>query len=105
VPEWICPDAAPRCEPAALCERCFGRELVSKRGQAAALGQCWAERVCRDEHRQRDAWPAGEPKAIAIARRLVSALGSDPRLLGELALACDAGAAAWWARRPERYRL
>lgn len=92
------------CPAEALCEACYGRELTSKRGQARVLGQTWAERVCRGDLRQRAAWPAGEPKALAIARRLVSALASDPRLLGELALACDAGAAAWWQRRPEGYR-
>lgn len=101
---WICPSSEPACQPIALCVTCYGRELTAKRGQAAALGQCWAERVCRGEHRQREAWPTGEPKALTIARRLVSALATDPRLLEELARACDAGAAAWWARRPDGYR-
>lgn len=57
---------------------------MAKRRQASALGQVWAERVCRGDLRQRD-WPAGEPKTLAIARRLVSALATDPRLLDELA--------------------
>jgi hypothetical protein len=92
------------CPPEQLCAACYGRGRHDHLPQARVIGECWAERVCRGELRQREAWPAGEPKTLVIARRLVGALASDPRLLEELALACDAGAAAWWARRPESYR-
>jgi hypothetical protein len=26
-----------------LCDACFGREILAKHGQAAAIGQCWVE--------------------------------------------------------------
>ena len=87
-----------------LCDACYGRELTAKRGQARVLGETWAERVCRGELRLREAWPAREPKTIAIACRLVRHLATDARLVAELAAVCDAGAAGWWKRRPDRYR-
>jgi len=59
--------------------------------------------VCRGEHRARPTWPDDE-RTLAIARRLVGQLARDERLLDELARAAIGGAAAWWARRPERYR-
>lgn len=81
--------------------------------QAEVLGQQWAESVCRGELRALDAWP-DMPKAWDIARRKVATLPAcmgvveldpgdhlDPE---ELADACMRGAAAWWARRPARYR-
>ncbi len=77
---------------------------MAKRGQARVLGETWAERVCRGELREKEAWPEHEPKTMQIARRLVDALATDPRLLDQLAMACSAGAAAWWQRRPPRYR-
>lgn len=77
---------------------------MAKRGQADVLGQCWAERICRGELRAQPAWPQHEEKTLAIARRLVGRLAEDPRLVAELAVACSAGAAAWWVRRPARYR-
>jgi hypothetical protein len=92
------------CEPHHLCERCYRRELVAKRGQAGAVAQTWAERVCRGEYRRRDAWPQHEPRTIAIARRLVANLARDSRLLDDLAVECNAGAARWWERRPATYR-
>lgn len=91
-----------------LCGRCYARERFTKRGQADVIGQCWAERICRGALRAQPAWPehgASGAKAFAIARRLVRALSKDPRLLDELAQACNAGAASWWQRRPARYRL
>ena len=92
------------CTEDQLCELCYGRELLVKRRQAGVIGQCWAERICRGELRARAAWPEHGDKAIRIARRLVGALAKDPRLLDDLAAACSSGAAAWWQRRPERYR-
>jgi hypothetical protein len=92
------------CATDRLCERCYGRELTAKRPQARVVGECWAERICRGELRRIAAWPEDGGKAIGIARRLVSALARDPRLLDELAVACSRGAAAWWQRRPARYR-
>jgi len=73
------------------------------------IGQCWAERICRErpELRAEPEWPTHGPqavKALAIARRLVRQLTADPRLLEELAAACAAGAAAWWQRRGPAYR-
>lgn len=92
------------CPPDALCELCYGRELLAKRGQADVLGQTWAERVGRrPEYRGRASWPDDE-RALAIARRLVENLAADPRLRAELAVACVAAAVAWWERRPARYR-
>jgi hypothetical protein len=35
------------CPPDARCAQCYGRELLTKRGQAGVIGQCWAERVGR----------------------------------------------------------
>jgi hypothetical protein len=87
-----------------LCEACYGRELTAKRPQARVVGECWAERICRGELRAQPAWPESE-RALAIARRLVGALAKDSRLLDELALGCVRGAAAWWQRRPPRYRI
>lgn len=92
------------CRSVQLCEGCYGRELTSKRGQARVLGETWAERICRGELRQHECWPRGDPKTLTVAIRLVKQLTSDPRLAAELAAICDAGAAAWWARRPARYR-
>ena len=92
------------CTDEQLCERCYGRELLAKSRQARVIGQCWAERICRGELRAQPAWPEHSEKAIRIARRLVGTLVKDPRLLDELAAACSSGAAAWWQRRPERYR-
>jgi hypothetical protein len=94
-----------RCIDDKLCDACLGRELLSKRGQAEAVGQIWAEQVCREELRAQPAWPADEPKTLAIARRRVARLARDPRLLDALAQACSAGAAAWWQRRPPQYRI
>lgn len=94
-----------RCIDDQLCDRCYGRELLAKRGQACAIGQLWAERVCRGGLRAQPAWPEHEPKTLAIARRLVARLVRDQRLLDALARACSAGAAAWWQRRPAQYRI
>jgi hypothetical protein len=92
------------CLPEALCERCYGRELFAKRGQARVLGEQWAENVGRrPKHRRHVSWPDDEA-TLAIAARKVVNLTADPRLRAELATLCLAGAAAWWARRPERYR-
>lgn len=91
------------CTDDVLCDRCLGRELTAKRGQARVVGQCWAERICRGDLRVQPAWPDSD-KALRIARRLVGALARDPRLVDDLAAACLAGAAAWWQRRPARYR-
>lgn len=92
------------CHDAALCDACVGKELVAKRGQARAVGQCWGERVARRvELRRYESWPEGA-ESLRIARRLVGALARDPRLIDELAKACVAGAAAWWRGRPDRYR-
>ena len=93
------------CTPATLCARCYQRELASRRPQARAIGQMWAERICRGELRGREAWPTEDPKTIAIARRKVAQLARDPRLLELFAVACSEGAAAWWAGRPAKYRL
>jgi hypothetical protein len=92
------------CPADQLCVACYGRELTAKRGQARVLGETWAERICRGELCQRESWPRGETRTLSIACRLVRQLGADPRLVAELAAVCDAGAAAWWTRRPERYR-
>lgn len=92
------------CTADALCERCYGRELVVKARQADVVGQCWAERTARHPaHRGRASWPDDE-RALAIATRLIAQLSADPRLRAELAGACVAGAAAWWRRRPAGYR-
>lgn len=101
--EHRCTDLAPGCSPAALCGRCYGSELLSKRGQADVLGQCWAERVARRPEFRDRAWPNDE-RALAMAVAKVANLTPDPRLRAELAKACLAGAAAWWARRPAHYR-
>ncbi len=94
----------PCCDPAALCDACYGRELRDKRGQADVLGQQWAERVGRrPEFRDRAAW-SDDARALAMAAAKVAHLAPDPRLRVELAKAVLAGAAAWWARRPARYR-
>lgn len=88
-----------------LCERCYERELIVKSRQADVIGQCWAERTARRvECRGRERWPDDE-RALAIAERLVAQLSADPRLRAELAVACVAGAAAWWERRPAGYRV
>ena len=92
------------CAAEQLCARCYGRELAAKRPQARVIGECWAERICRGELRRRDRGPERDAKALRIARRLVSALARDTRLLDELAVTCSSGAAAWWQRRPARYR-
>jgi hypothetical protein len=94
-----------RCTDDHLCAACYGRERLAKRGQAETIGQVWAERICRGELRAQPAWPEHEPKTLAIARGLVGQLACDPRLVEDLARACSAGAAAWWQRRPELYRV
>lgn len=92
------------CPDTELCASCFGRALLAALGQAAVIGQCWAERVCRGELRARDAWPEHDERTLAIARRKVASLTRDPRMIEELARACSSAAAAWWERRGERYR-
>jgi hypothetical protein len=94
-----------RCLDDHLCDGCLGRQLLSKRGQAVALGQLWAERICRGELRAQPAWPEREARTLQLARREVERLARDPRLLDELARTCSAGAAAWWEGRPMRYRI
>ena len=87
-------------------EHSFGHELFAKQRQAAEIGQWWAERICRGELRAQPAWPQHDEKTLAIARQHVASLAkNDPRLLEPLARACSAGAAAWWERRPMRYRI
>lgn len=87
-------------------EQPYGRELFAKLGQAAEIGQWWAERICRGELHAKAAWPEHDEKTLAIARQHVASLArNDPRLLEHLARACSAGAAAWWERRPMRYRI
>lgn len=105
VPEWSCLDSSPGCREDALCTACYGRELFTKRPMAGSLGFQWAERLARlhPELRSREAWPV-DGRSLAIARRKVASLARDPRLVEELAKACVAGAAGWWARRPARYR-
>lgn len=93
------------CPDERLCEHCYGRERMVKRRQAGVIGQCWAERICRGELRAQPAWPEHSDRAFEIARRLVGPLARDPRLLDDLAAACLGGAAAWWQRRPARYRV
>jgi len=93
------------CATDRLCDRCYGRELTAKRPQARVVGECWAERICRGDLRTIAAWPERDDKAIRIARRLVGAPAKAPGLLDELAIACSRGAAAWWQRRPPRYRI
>jgi hypothetical protein len=93
VPPSICPEGAPTCRSAALRQACHGRELTAKLGQARVVGETWAERVCRGDHRKVAAWPQDD-KALAIARRLVAQLAADPRLVSELARVCVSGAAA-----------
>lgn len=88
-----------------MCAGCLGRTLVVARRQARVIGQQWAERVCRGEHRAHEAWPTSKPRTLEIARALVTALARDSRLLDELAAACNEGAAEWWQRRPDQYRL
>jgi hypothetical protein len=94
-----------RCIDDQLCDGCYGRAMLARRGQADAIGQVWAERVCRGELRARAAWPEHEPKTLAIARGLVARLARDLRLLEALARVCSAGAAAWWQHRPAQYRI
>jgi hypothetical protein len=104
VPPWICLAGLPECSPQTLCRFCYSYELKIKSGQAGVLGQQWCEAACRQDARCREAWPAGSERSLAIARGKVTQLAQDPRLLEELARACDAGAAAWWERRPARFR-
>lgn len=92
------------CPPEALCDGCYGRELTAKRPMARVIGECWGEHAARrPEHRGHATWP-DDPKTLAIARRKVAQLARDRRLVDELAVACVAGAAAWWERRPVGYR-
>ncbi len=55
------------CPADQLCERCYGRELIAKRGQARVLGETRAERVCRGELWEKATWPEHEPKTMLIA--------------------------------------
>jgi hypothetical protein len=82
------------------------RDQLAKRSQAVEIAYGWAERICRGDLRARDGWPEHDEKALAIARQQVASLaGNDPRLLEDLARAFSTGAAAWWERRPMRYRI
>lgn len=103
----VCTSGEPSCASAQLCAGCYAERLLSARRQAAVLGQCWAERIGlnHEELRAQPAWPEHGEKTIRIARRLVSRLTQDPRMIDELARACTDGAARWWERRPERYRV
>ncbi|HET9893207.1 MAG TPA: hypothetical protein VFQ42_22205 [Mycobacterium sp.] len=51
-----------------LCDSCYGRDRLIKRGQADVIGQCWAERICRGALRAREAWPDHTGKAAELAR-------------------------------------
>ena len=92
------------CDPTALCDVCFARELRARQPQARVLGVMWAEQIaCLPEYRERERWPV-TGKVEEIARRKVQQLVSDERLREELAQDCIAGAVAWWERRAARYR-
>jgi len=95
----------PGCSQESLCEGCFGRELIAKREQARVVGEVWAEVIGsrHSEYRKEPAWPVAA-KSFAQARERVRMLGRDPRLVDELARVALQGAAAWWLRRPARYR-
>jgi len=103
---YAAPAVADDRPPAELSEHSYGRELFAKLGQAAEIGQSWAERICgascvrkrRGRSTTRGRWRSRDSRS----RRFAS---SDPRLLEPLARACSAGAAAWWERRPMRYRI
>lgn len=92
--------------PTELPESSHDRDLLAKRDHAVEIAQGWAERICRGDLQAREAWPEHDDKALAVARQQVAPLaGNDPRLLEDLARASSAGAAAWWDRRPMRYRI
>jgi len=92
--------------PTELPELSHDRDLLAKRDQAVEIAQGWAERICRGDLRTREAWPEHDEKALAIARQQVAPIaGNDPRLLEDLARACNAGVAAWWVRRPMQRRI
>ena len=102
--EFRCTSDEPSCRQASLCLPCLADAAAQRRPQARTIGMMWAERICRGEHRARDNWPTLDGKTLAIARRKVAALATDPRLLEPLALACSEGAAVWWRGRPSRFR-
>jgi hypothetical protein len=92
--------------PTELPEPSHDRDLLAKRDQAVEIAQGWAERICRSDLRACEAWLEHDAEALAIARQQAASLAThDPRLLEDLARACSTGAAAWWERRPMRYRI
>jgi len=73
--------SGPDCRPEGLCAGCYGRELMEKRGQAALIGQCWAERICRGALRAQPAWPTHDERTLRMARDKVAQSTRDPRFL------------------------
>jgi hypothetical protein len=105
VHELRCTSGEPSCRQASLCLPCLADAIAQRGPQARTIGMMWAESICRGEHRGKKTWPTMAAKTLAIARRKVAALATDPRLLEPLALACSEGAAAWWRDRPAHYRI
>jgi hypothetical protein len=99
----VCPDDDLSCKPGWLCEGCRRCAEVVLTRQARVLGAVWAERIARVRGWEPE-WPSGE-RAWKRARELVTPMAGDARLEKPLAAACMDGAAAWWAKRPERYRV
>ena len=85
------------CPADRLCDACVESWLAQLRGVAARRGEAWAESVALRVTERRP-WPRDE-RAFAIARRKVSDLARDARLLDQLADEALAWAARWWERR------
>lgn len=67
-----------------LCERCRASLYAQLKGTAACGGEAWADRVAATTS-TRQTWPPHEGRAADVARRLVSDLARDPKLLEMLA--------------------
>lgn len=82
-----------------MCDDCLDEKLAQLRGVAQARGHHWARAIAEVIPIDRP-WPATE-RMRAIARRKVSDLGRDDRLLEVLADECVLAAARWWNRELE----
>ncbi len=86
------------CSPRELCDLHLAGAFQQMKGVCALRGELWAEQVALSVSRSRE-WPQTE-RMLAIARRPVTDLASDERLLEMLTDEC----ASWAERRWVGYR-
>jgi hypothetical protein len=85
------------CERTRLCERCFASLRRPLTEAARSLGEAWAIGLDNLGHGGRP-W-ADDATLAPIARKRMSTLTVDPRMLGDLAREFARSASEWWYAR------